>query len=53
MLDLNYALPDFTSGLQMNLSLIESWRDDPAMFRDGVRFDSVYGCFPRCRARPS
>ena len=50
MLDLNYALPDFTAGLQMNLSLIESWRNDPAMFRDGVRFDSVYDCFPRCRA---
>ena len=50
MLDLNYALPDFTSGLQMNLSLIESWRNNPAMFRDGVRFDSVYDCFPRCKA---
>ena len=50
MLDLNYALPDFTAGLKMNLSLIESWRNDPAMFRDGVRFDSVYDCFPRCRA---
>ena len=33
MLDLNYALPDFTAGLKMNLSLIESWRNDPAMFR--------------------
>ena len=35
MLDLNYALPDFTSGLQMNLSLIECWHNNPAMFRDG------------------
>ena len=50
MLDLNYALPDFTAGLQMNLSLIEAWHDDPAMFRDGVRFDSVYDCFPECKA---
>ena len=50
MLDLNFTLPDFTSGLQINLSLIESWRNNPAMFRDGVRFDSVYGCFPRCKA---
>ena len=50
MLDLNYALPDFTAGLQMNLSLIEAWHDDPAMFRDGVRFDSVYDCFPGCKA---
>ncbi len=50
MLDLNFALPDFTAGLKMNLSLIESWRNDPAMFRDGVRFDSVYDCFPRCKA---
>ena len=50
MLDLNYALPDFTAGLQMNLSLIRSWRNDPAMFRDGVRFDSVYDCFPGCKA---
>ena len=50
MLDLNYALPDFTAGLKMNLSLIESWRNDPAMFRDGVRFDSVYDCFPQCKA---
>ena len=50
MLDLNYALPDFTSGLQMNLSLIECWHNNPAMFRDGVRFDSVYDCFPQCKA---
>ena len=50
MLDLNYALPDFTSGLQMNLSMIKAWRNDPEMFRDGVRFDSVYDCFPRCKA---
>ena len=50
MLDLNYALPDFTAGLQMNLSLIELWRNSPAMFRDGVRFDSVYDCFPGCKA---
>ena len=50
MLDLNFTLPDFTSGLKMNLSLIESWRNDPEMFRDGVRFDSVYDCFPRCKA---
>ena len=50
MLDLNYALPDFASGLQMNLSLIGAWRNDPAMFRGGVRLGSVYGCFPRCRA---
>ena len=50
MLDLNYALPDFTAGLKMNLSLIQSWRNDPAMFRDGIRFDSVYDCFPQCKA---
>ena len=50
MLDLNYALPDFTAGLKMNLSLIESWRNDPAKFRDGVRFDSVYDSFPGCKA---
>ncbi len=50
MLDFNFALPDFTAGLKMNLSLIESWRNDPAKFRDGVRFDSVYDSFPGCRA---
>ena len=50
MLNLNYALPDFTGGLKMNLSLIESWRNDPAKFRDGVRFDSVYDSFPGCKA---
>ena len=50
MLDLSYALPDFTAGLKMNLSLIQSWRNDPAMFRDGIRFDSVYDCFPQCKA---
>ena len=50
MLDLNYALPDFTAGLKMNLSLIDSWRNDPAKFRDGVRFDSVYDSFPGCKA---
>ena len=50
MLNLNYALPDFTDGLKMNLSLIESWRNDPAKFRDGVRFDSVYDSFPGCKA---
>lgn len=50
MLDLNYALPDFTSGLQMNLSLIERWHNNPEMFRDGVCFDNVYDCFPRRKA---
>ena len=50
MLDLNYALPDFTSNLKMNLRLIESWRKNPTMFRDGVRFGSVYGSFPLCKA---
>ena len=50
MLNLNYALPDFTGGLKMNLSLIESWRNDPAKFRDGVRFGSVYDSFPGCKA---
>ena len=50
MLDLNFALPDFTANLQMNMSLIESWRSNPAMFRDGVRIDSVYGSFPQCKA---
>ncbi|MBE6473142.1 MAG: hypothetical protein E7Z99_06125 [Coriobacteriaceae bacterium] len=50
MLSLNYALPDFTAGLKMNLSLIDSWRNDPAKFRDGVRFDSVYDSFPGCKA---
>ena len=50
MLDLNYALPDFTSNLQMNLSLIEHWHNNPDAFRDGVRFDNVYDCFPRCKA---
>ena len=50
MLDFNYALPDFTSNLKINLSLIEAWRNDPTMFRDGVRLDNVYGCFPGCKA---
>ena len=34
---LNYSLPHFTAGMQVNLSLIESWLNDPAMFRGGVR----------------
>lgn len=50
MLDFNYALPDFTSNLQLNLSLVEAWHNDPAMFHDGVRFSNVYDCFPGCKA---
>ena len=50
MLDLNFALPNFTNRLHTNLSLIECWRNDPTMFRDGVRFDNVYDCFPGCKA---
>lgn len=50
MLDFNFALPDFTAGLKTNLALIECWRNKPAMFRDGVRIDNVYDCFPGCKA---
>ena len=50
MVDARFALPDFTSNFQLNLALIKAWRSDPAMFRDGVCLDSVYGCFPQCKA---
>lgn len=50
MVDLHFALPDFTYNFQLNLALIKAWNSDPAMFRDGVCFDSVYGCFPQCKA---
>ena len=50
MPDLNFALPNFTSNLSLNLALVRLLREEPALFREGVRIDSVYGSFPRCRA---
>lgn len=50
MLQLNYTLPDFTVYLRMNLFFIQLLRTNPEMFIDGVRIDSVYGCFPGCVA---
>ena len=50
MPDLNFALPDFTSNLSLNLALVRLLHKEPALFREGVRIDSVYGSFPRCRA---
>lgn len=43
-----YTLPDFTVGLKRNLVFAQLMRDCPQFFREGVRIDSVYGCFPNC-----
>ena len=45
---INYTLPDFTVGLGLNLFFIRLLEQRPALFQDGVRIDSVYGCFPAC-----
>lgn len=44
---INYTLPDFTVGLGLNLFFIRL-QQRPGWFQDGVRIDSVYGCFPAC-----
>ncbi len=45
---INYTLPDFTVGLGLNLFFIRLQTQRPDWFQDGVRIDSVYGCFPGC-----
>ena len=35
-------------GLGLNLFFIRLLEQRPALFQDGVRIDSVYGCFPAC-----
>lgn len=45
---INYTLPDFTVGLGLNLFFIRLMEQRPMLFQDGVRIDSVYGCFPAC-----
>lgn len=45
---IKYTLPDFTVGLGLNLFFISLLEQRPALFQDGVRIDSVYGCFPAC-----
>lgn len=45
---IGYTLPDFTVGLKRNLVFAQLMHDCPQFFQDGVRIDSVYGCFPNC-----
>ena len=45
---INYTLPDFTVGLGLNLFFIRLLEQRPGAVQDGVRIDSVYGCFPAC-----
>ena len=45
---INYTLPDFTVGLGLNLFFVRLRAQRPDWFQDGVRIDSVYGCFPAC-----
>lgn len=45
---INYTLPDFTVGLGLNLFFVRLQAQRPGWFQDGVRIDSVYGCFPAC-----
>lgn len=45
---INYTLPDFTVGLGLNLFFVRLQAQRPDWFQDGVRIDSVYGCFPAC-----
>lgn len=47
---IGYTLPDFTVGLKRNLLFAQLMRDCPQFFREDVRIDSVYGCFPGCVA---
>jgi collagenase-like PrtC family protease len=45
-----YTLPDFVNGLNRNLFFIRLFSEHPEYFQDGIRIDSVYGCFPSCVA---
>lgn len=43
-----YTVPDFTAGLGLNLFFVRLQQQRPAWFHEGVRIDSMYGCFPGC-----
>jgi collagenase-like PrtC family protease len=43
-----YTLPDFVNGLRRNIFFIRLINSHPAFFKEGIRIDSVYGCFPGC-----
>lgn len=45
---IDFTLPDFTVGLRRNLVFARLMRDCPQFFFEGVRIQSVYGCFPNC-----
>lgn len=47
---IRYTLPDFTSGLGLNLFFLRLLETNPEYFADKVAIDSVYGCFPSCIA---
>jgi hypothetical protein len=47
---IRYTLPDFSVGLGRNLFFIQLFDTHPEFFQEGVRIDSVYGCFPSCVA---
>ncbi|MDR1184300.1 MAG: hypothetical protein LBK67_05840, partial [Coriobacteriales bacterium] len=45
---ISYTLPDFANGLWRNIFFIHLSNSHPEYFKDKVRIDSVYGCFPGC-----
>jgi collagenase-like PrtC family protease len=45
---ISYTLPDFVNGLRRNVFFIGLINSHPEYFKDGVRINSVYGCFPGC-----
>ena len=47
---IDFTVPDFTLGLKRNLVFAQLMRDCPQFFCEGVRIQSVYGCFPGCIA---
>ncbi len=47
---IDFTVPDFTLGLKRNLVFAQLMRDCPQFFNEGVRIQSVYGCFPGCVA---
>lgn len=45
---IQYALPDFTRRISINLMIARMMHTAPEMFYDDIKIDCLYGCFPDC-----
>ena len=44
-MDVCFHIPDFVNHFRLNMLLINSIKDCPEFFRDGIKIASVFGCF--------